>query len=271
MRHDSSAFPTKVAKPTSTWAGEHHPVPAKPCMARSIRGTQVPHECQSCFQPTAGAVHTLTPGDSHRSLQAPATPKAGSLHFPAQLCRLSQPQEMFCQAGEQSWAQQCPTLPAAPQPWLLGRGSRTAWARSLPRASCQPVEKLPKPLLTMSRIEAHAQLLDKKCCCVFLGMFTILKHRESSHLDHPWPVTEFRTAQGLCAGHTGSRKQPHWQVVLLGKTPGTLFQHWISCLSLPKLSPVFLTSPCPALDSVMLEESTCKGSVISAVTQITRS
>lgn len=105
------------------------------------------------------------------------------------------------------------------------------------------MKKLPKPPLTMSRIKVYAQLLEKK---LFLGMFTILKHREP-HLDDPWPVNELRTAQWLRAGHTGrfsrSREQPHCQILFLGKTPGTTFP---ALDQLPQSSRVVSSSPLPA-------------------------
>lgn len=139
-------------------------------------------------------------------------------------------------AREQSLAQQG-TCPVRSSRWCaLGRS--TAWAGLLPRASYHQLKKLPKPCLTMWD---HVWCPTFQTRSVFLDTITILKRRAvwEFHLDNPWPANEFRTAQCLRAMRTGSlsrsREQPRCQVLFLGQTPGTLFQHYIICLDLTQL------------------------------------
>lgn len=112
------------------------------------------------------------------------------------------------------------------------------WAGLLPRASYHQLKKLPKPCLTMWD---HVWCPTFQTRSVFLDTITILKRRAvwEFHLDNPWPANEFRTAQCLRAMRTGSlsrsREQPRCQVLFLGQTPGTLFQHYIICLDLTQL------------------------------------
>lgn len=123
----------------------------------------------------------------HSSAASPNPSSAGS-HLPG---------KMFCQAGGQSWAQLVPHAACSP-PALPG----VPWAAAQPgqvtaRAPCQHVKKLPRPLITMFRTEACAQLLDKKRVECF---YVHSPETWECHLDYPWPVNELRTV-ALCWTH----------------------------------------------------------------------